>query len=94
MSRPWKVAETGSSRNVERAMSAAARTPPALLGRGHQQPVVGPDEHAAVSQPERDGPALGPDVGVDDGQVDAHRQKGSASASTIAPAWASWRRIP
>jgi S-adenosylmethionine hydrolase len=46
--------------------------PAEALGGGHQQPVVGTDEEAVLlGAAQRDGPALGPDLGVDDRQVHA-----------------------
>ncbi|GIW20666.1 MAG: hypothetical protein KatS3mg065_0962 [Chloroflexota bacterium] len=44
------------------------------LGGRDEEPVVGPDEDVAAPDPKTDRPALGPDAGVDDGDVDAHRQ--------------------
>ena len=84
MSRPWKVAETGSSRNGERAISTASTTPPRRLGRQPQQPVVGTDEHAVVREPQRHRPPLGADVGIDDRQVDADRHVGQRAGERSA----------
>ena len=73
MSRPWKVAETGSSRerragDVDRLDHAAG----ALAGEP-QQTVVGADQEPVVGEPERDRAALGADVRVDDREMDAQR---------------------
>ena len=70
MSRPWKVAETGSSRHGEAEISTASATPPNCSAAGAEQAVVRPDQQAALlGGPQRQRPPLGADVGVDDGQV-------------------------
>ncbi len=73
-SRPWKVAaddsrRCGRARHVDRFDDAAE----ALGGEG-QQAVVRADEDAVlVGAAQRDRAPLGPDLGVDHGQVDAGR---------------------
>ena len=72
MSRPWKVAETGSSRHGEAEISTASATPPNRSAAGDEQAVVGPDQQPALlGGPQRQRPSLGADVGVDDGEVHA-----------------------
>ena len=68
MSRPWNVAETGSSRHGESLTSTTSSIP--TFRRRDQQPVVRPDEQA-VAAADRDRAPRAADARVDDGEVDA-----------------------
>ena len=54
-SRPWNVAEIGSSRNGDSDTSTASTAPAEALDRRPEQAVVGPDEHPVLrGDPDRD----------------------------------------
>ena len=71
-SRPWNVAETGSSRHGDVEVLIALDHHAEPLGCGDQQAVVGADEQPVVERgAQRDGAPPRADVGVDDLEVDA-----------------------
>ena len=79
-SRPWNVAETGSSRHGEVEISTASTTPPKRSAAGMQQAVVGADEQAVVERgAQRDGAAPRADLRVDDREVHAGRRVGEGA---------------
>ena len=94
MSRPWNVADTGSSRNGERADLDRLRHAAGALGGQPQQPVVGADQQPSVVRADRHRPALGADLGIDHRKHHAGRQVGQRAAEDSAPARTSWRGIP
>ena len=65
MSRPWKVAETGSSRHRDCRDLDSLLDSAAGHSRGPQQAVVGTDEEASVGKAQRDRAAVTADGRVD-----------------------------
>ena len=71
-SRPWNVAETGSSRHGDAEISTASATPPNRSAAAHQQAVVGADEQAVLlDRAQRDRAPPRADLRVDDREVHA-----------------------
>ncbi len=80
MSRPWKVADSGSRRWGERVMSTATSIPPQRSAARLQQPVVGADEDPPVRAAQGHGAPLGAHLRVHDGHVHAHWHVGQRVA--------------
>ena len=81
MSRPWKVADTGSRRCGERRDVDRLDRAAEALGGQREQPVVGPDEDAVLlGGAHGDRAALAADLGVDDREVHAGREVGQRAA--------------
>ena len=74
MSRPWNVADTGSSAYSRFVISWAASIPPSFSAAGTSNPLSGPTysrpspDRIAISAP------IAADPGIDDGEMDALRQ--------------------
>ena len=85
-SRPWNVAETGSSRHGEREISTASIDAAEALRGGEQQPVVrgrrgGGPRRRCAARPR----AAAADARVDHGQVHAGRREGQRPGERRAP---------
>ena len=76
-SRPWNVADTGSSRHGECEISTASATPPKRSAAGISRPLSGPTSMRSSSAV-RSATARrrAPDLGVDDREVHARRRVG------------------
>ena len=85
MSRPWKVDVVTGSHSPRFVSTRAPDDAAERVGGGWQQPVVGPDQHVATPGLDGDRPSRGADAGVDDPDVDAHRNVGEREASRKAP---------
>ena len=87
MSRPWNVAETGSSRCGERLMSTASTTPPHFSHARLSSPLSGPTSArpspVRSATPRRSVPTCGSTIAT----CTPNGTYGSALRSTIAP----WR---
>jgi hypothetical protein len=57
-------------------ISTASATPPKRLAAGSSRPLSGPTRTVLLGGAQRDGAPLGPDLGVDDGDVDPRREVG------------------
>ena len=95
MSRPWNVADTGSSRHGEAEISTASATPPNRSAAGISRPLSGPTS-SRPSSAVRSATARrwAPTSGSTTARCTPAGMYGSARASTVAPARTSWRGMP
>ena len=76
-SRPWNVADTGSSRKGDREISTASATPPKRSAAGIRSPLSGPDEDPVLLRdPQRHRPPRSADPRIDHRDVHAGRHEG------------------
>ena len=94
MSRPWKVADTGSSRCGERVMSAAISTPSHSLPGEAEQPVVRADQDAAVAVRSAIARRSVPTCGSTTATWTPTGMYGSVFRNTSAPCLTAYRSIP
>ena len=73
-SRPWKVAETGSSTYASFVISCAASIPPSFSAAGTSSPLSGPTKSRPSPGSQRQGEAPAADPRVNHGQVHALRE--------------------